>query len=55
MPKTKEHSDDFKNALINAIKEGKNQIHVAKDFGLSRKNVNTWNKKQLFTGTTINK
>ena len=32
MPKTKEYSEDLKNAVINAINKGKSQAQVAKDF-----------------------
>lgn len=55
MPKTKEYSKDFKNAVITALIKGRSQAHVARDFGLSRQIVNTWNKKQLSAGTTNNK
>lgn len=55
MPKVKEYSKDLKDAVINALREGKSQAQVAKDFGLSRQIVSTWKKKQLSTGSTDNK
>jgi transposase len=55
MSKTKEFSEDLKKVVISALRKGKSQAQVAKDFGLSRQIVNIWNNKQLTTGTTDNK
>ena len=51
----KEHLEDLKNTVINTIRKGKSQIKVTNDFDLLRHILNTWNKKQLSTGTTVNK
>lgn len=55
MPKVKEYSQDLKDAVISAIRKGKTQAQVAKDFGLSRQIVNVWKIKHQSTGTTDNK
>lgn len=54
MPKVKEYSQDLKDAVINALRGGRTQAQVSKDFGLSRQIVNTWYKKKRETGTTEN-
>ena len=44
MPKTKEYSNDIKNAVIAALQCGTSQAEVARSFKLSRQLVSAWNK-----------
>src|SRR5436190_4286305 len=55
MPKQKEYSDDIKLAVIAALKNGKSQAQVARDFNLSRQIISVWNLKQQSTGSVSNK
>ena len=55
MPKQKEYSDDMKSAVIAALRDGKSQAQVARDFHLSRQIISVWNRKQLSTGSVSNK
>lgn len=55
MPKQKEYSDDIKSAVIAALKNGKSQAQVARDFNLSRQIISVWNRKEQSTGSVSNK
>jgi len=55
MPKLKEYSTDFKKAVITALKQGKTQAEVARNFNVSRQLVSIWNKVFNKRGTIENK
>lgn len=55
MPKSKEYSNDFKNAVITALKKGKSQSEVAQSFQVSRQLVSAWNKDYIKRKTVENK
>ena len=44
MPKHKKYSTDFKEAVITALKQGKTQAEVARNFNVFRQLVSIWNK-----------
>lgn len=55
MPKHKEYSTDFKKAVITALKQGKTQTEVTRNFNVSRQLVSIWNKVFNKRGTIENK
>lgn len=55
MPKRKEYSNDFKKAVINALKQGLKQTEVARTFKVSRQLVSAWNKLYNKRKTVENK
>lgn len=54
MPKSKEYANDFKNAVINALKRGMTQSEVARSFNVSRQLVSAWNKAYIKRKTVEN-
>lgn len=51
----KEYSTDIKEAVIHALKIGRNQAEVARNFGISRQLVNVWNRLYRIRGHVNNK
>lgn len=55
MPKRKEYSIEMREAVIRALKEGRTQISVSRDFGISRQLVSVWNRHYKVRGDVHNK
>lgn len=55
MPKHKGYTTDFKKAVMTALKQGKSQAEVARNFNMSRQLVSIWNKVFNKRGTIENK
>ncbi|XP_069669962.1 uncharacterized protein [Periplaneta americana] len=55
MPKQKEYSVDVRQAVLNALKKGKSQSSVAKDFGISQQLVSVWSRRHKQEGSVDNK
>lgn len=55
MPKRKEYSVDMREAVIRALNEGRTQISVSRDFGISRQLVSVWNRRYKDVDEVYNK
>lgn len=55
MPKYKEYSNDFKQAVAAALKKGRSQADVSRTFHISRQLVSIWNKQFKARNSVSNK
>ena len=54
MPKTKEYSVGFRQAVLNSLSKGQTQSVVAKEFGVSQQIISVWTRLHKKRGTLEN-